>query len=96
MPVDASQRLIETRIRAQSKPQVVAHAQILEERMLLRRIGDAGCDEGGRRCADDRGAVEPDLARAQGDEAQNRLEQGGLAHAVLAHEGEDLARGHRQ
>src|SRR5262249_19031986 len=55
---------------------------------------DAAEDDVVGRDAEERGALQPHVAAPRGEQSGHRLQRGGLARAVVAEEGDDLARAH--
>src|SRR5579883_3409554 len=71
--------------------EMLAHAQGREDAATLRHEGDAGACHEMRLRSGHGAAVNPHLAAARRGEAQQRSEQGRLAHAVASHEPDRLA-----
>jgi len=69
---------------------VLEHGHAREDHAALRHVGDAVGDALVAFHAGDLGAVDGDAAAARGQDAHQRLEQRGLAHAVAAHYRDDL------
>ena len=87
---DALQPGIEGPFLAQTQAQIIFHAQILEQRLLLWRVGDVLARNLVRRQA---GGIEPghaDTALGKRQKSHYRFQQRGLAHAVLAQQGKNL------
>ncbi len=79
--------------RQAAEPEVLVDAELGEEGVVLRRIGDAAGDDPMGRPAADVAVEEGDAAAAGGDQSDQRLEEGRFPGAVLADQGIDVARG---
>jgi hypothetical protein len=89
--VDVGKALVERRLLFQPEPQVVANAQVGKQRVLLRRIGDALAGDAVRWLPGDVLLLQVDMAAFLGQVAHHGLQQGALAHAVLAQQRHGLA-----
>src|ERR1700722_1265212 len=79
-------------LRLTAKKDVLADREIVGEREILVNGLDAVLSSLVRRCEGDRFAAQQNLARIVPEDARNRLDDGGLARAVVASERDDLAR----
>jgi hypothetical protein len=77
---------------AHAEPQILLDGKVLEQGLLLRRVGDAAARDqiGGK--SGYVVAEHLDASGADSKQSKRGLEQGRLAHAVLAQEREDLSR----
>src|ERR1700722_7000999 len=82
---------VEASVAGETEAKVFAHGQILEQRPLLRRIGQFQTPLQMRRKRGHLVAGEFYRTASRRQKTEDRLEQGSLAHAVLADERQDLA-----
>ena len=75
---------------------IVAHRQFRKDVAALRHVADAGGQQFALAQAGDVASLEDDLAFAQFQQAEDRLEHGGFAGAVRPDHGGDRSRRHRE
>ncbi len=84
------------RIRGPGQPEVFLRAQAGQDAAALRHVADAEAAALVRRPLRDIDAVDDDLAPGRRHQAHDGLQQGGLAHAVVADDADRLAFAQRQ
>ena len=93
---DLLEQGLDVLVRQQAEPEIVAHRQVLEQRVLLRHVDQPHLALQMWRHPRHVLAREGDAAAPRRQKAHDRLEQRGLAHAVLADDRERLGLRQRQ